>query len=354
MPSKNLPIVVLGGSGYVAGELVRLLVQHPHFDIRAVVSASAAGEPIAKTFPHLAPALGDQKFSSQEEGKELLNSKRTIGLFSALPHGEAATMLADWIASAESAGCELKVVDLSSDFRYKDAAAYEAVYKKPHGAPHLLDRFECALPDIPGPSPDTNYLAHPGCFTTSVVLAITPLLAHGFVDPNIVVSAITGSTGAGRQPREGTHHPERHGGLWAYEPLRHRHQPEMENLAAISGTRPNLAFVPHSGPFSRGIHASIVCDLKNDSNEAAIIAAVKEYYRGTPFVQVRSSWPSVKDVAGTNMAHLCLRKEGNKLFVASVIDNLTKGAAGGGVQWMNALFAFDRAEGLRIPGLGWA
>jgi len=131
----------------------------------------------------------------------------------------------------------------------------------------------------------------------------------------------------------------------------------MDRTITVTGTGvvtvpPDCARISF-GVQVQGVNAQ---DALRRSNEAmhAIVAAVKEYYRGTPFVQVRSSWPSVKDVAGTNMAHLCLRKEGSKLFVASVIDNLTKGAAGGGVQWMNALFAFDRAEGLRIPGLGWA
>lgn len=355
MPAKHIPIVVLGGSGYVAGELVRLLVQHPHFDLRAVVSASSAGEQIAKTFPHLAPALGNQTFASNDEGKTNLRAKRTLGLFSALPHGEAASMLSDWITEAESVGCELKVVDLSSDFRFKTAEEYEAVYKKPHGAQHLLDRFVCGLPDLPTSPGDSDYIAHPGCFTTSVTLAITPLLALGLIDPEIVVTAITGSTGAGRQPREGTHHPERHGGLWAYEPLRHRHQPEMVSLCeASSGVRPKLTFVPHSGPFARGIHASIVAKLKTTADEEAIREALTEYFSATPFLSIRETWPSVKDVVGTNMAHLALRREGDDLFVASVIDNLTKGAAGGGVQWMNSLFAFDRSEGLLLPGVGWS
>lgn len=354
MPTKNIPIIVLGGSGYVAGELTRLLVQHPHFELLAVVSGASAGEPIAKTFPHLAPALGEQTFVSSEEAKAHLTAKRTLGLFSALPHGEAATLLADWVASAEAAGCELKVVDLSADFRFSDLDQYEKVYGKAHPQPELLSRFACALPDLGGIG-DASFVAHPGCFVTSAVLAVAPLLAAEVIEPNVVVSSVTGSTGAGRQPRAGTHHPERHGGLWAYEPLRHRHQPEMEMLIErFAGQRASLAFVPHSGPFSRGIHSSIIADLKPGWTEDRVRGVLQERYAGSPFVKVRDAWPSVKDVVGTNMCHLALRQEGGKLFVASVIDNLTKGAAGGGVQWMNELFAFEASDGLLLPGVGWS
>ncbi len=354
MQSKNNPVVVLGGSGYVAGELTRLLTQHPSFDLRAVVSTSAPGQSISETFPHLAPALGGKKFSSSEDAKENLRPKRTLGLFSALPHGDAATLLDEWIQAAEEVGCELKIVDLSSDFRFKTSESYQAVYGKPHPTPYLLDRFACDLPDLPV-QVDSQFLAHPGCFTTSVTLGITPLMAAGLVEPSFVVSGVTGSTGAGRQPRAGTHHPERHGGMWAYEPLRHRHQPEMEMLVEqATGKSIEVAFIPHSGPFSRGIHATIVANLVDGATEAKVREALESYYQSSPFVEVRSTWPSVKDVVGTNMCHLNCRVEGGKVMVASVIDNLTKGAAGGGVQWMNHLFAFDMQTGLCLPGLGWS
>lgn len=350
MPNKNIPLLVLGGSGYVAGELTRLLLHHPSLDLLGVVSTSAAGEPIAATFPHLAPALGGRTFLSPAEGKALLKEKRTLGLFSALPHGEAASMLAEWIGEADVSGCQIKVVDLSADFRFPTSGAYAKVYGKPHPTPELLHRFTCALPDL-APSDSLDFVAHPGCFTTATVLASTPLMAAGLVEPNLVVSAVTGSTGAGRQPRAGTHHPERHGGLWAYEPLRHRHRAEMERL--IPGS-PSVAFIPHSGPFSRGIHASVVARLRPGVGESDVKGAIENHYAHSPFVQLRDVFPSVKDVAGTNMCHLAVRAERDEVFVASAIDNLTKGAAGGGVQWMNILFGFEMERGLQIPGVGWS
>lgn len=354
MPNRLIPIVVLGGSGYVAGELTRLLVQHPSFDLLSVVSTSSAGEPVAATFPHLAPALQGRTFESSESAKAHLKEKRTLGLFSALPHGEAAALIKEWIEAAAAVGCELKIVDLSADFRFGTSDAYQAVYGKPHPTPELLPQVTCALPDLP-PAEVTDFVAHPGCFTTSVVLAVAPLLRAGIIDPEVVVSSVTGSTGAGRQPRPGTHHPERHGGLWAYEPLKHRHRPEMEMLIAqASGVQPQVAFVPHSGPYSRGIHSSIIADLKSGTTEAQVREAYAATYADSPFVQLRENWPSVKDVVGTNMCHLAIRVEGGKLFVASVIDNLTKGAAGGGVQWMNELFAFEKTDGLLLPGVGWS
>ena len=354
MANKHIPVVVLGGSGYVAGELTRLLVQHPHFDLAAIVSTSAAGEPVAKTFPHLAPALGQRAFESNAAAMELLKKKRTLGVFSALPHGDAASLLGEWMDAAHASGCELRVVDLSSDFRFRDAAQYANIYGKEHPRPDLLDQFFCALPDVLTTTPG-QAVSHPGCFTTSVTLALSPLFASGWFAPEVVVSSVTGSTGSGRQPKPGTHHPERHGGLWAYEPLRHRHQPEMQFLVKdATGVTPQIAFVPHSGPFSRGIHSSLVLRLAKEVSEVEIREQLVCAYAHSSFVSVRETWPSIKDVVGTNMCHLAVRKEGDTVFVASVIDNLTKGAAGGGVQWMNRLFAYDDDCGLLLPGLGWS
>lgn len=353
MRSRNIPIIILGGTGYVAGELIRLLAQHPGYELEAVASTSAAGEAIAATFPHLAPALGDMKFTSMDDTRALMGSKRTLGVFSALPHGESASVLADWLATAKQTGCDLKVVDLSADLRFRSAEEYKAVYGKDHTAPELLDQFVCALPDL-APEAHGDLIAHPGCFTTSVVLGVTPLLKAGLIESDVFVSSVTGSTGAGRQPRAGTHHPERHSGLWAYEPLKHRHIPEMERLVqAASGTRPEISFIPHSGPFARGIHTTILATLSKDVSDAEVLAAYEAVYRGNPFVSLRKVLPSVKDAVGTNMCFLGVRREGNKVFVASVIDNLTKGAAGGGVQWMNILFGFEPSAGLLLPGVGW-
>ncbi len=351
MSKKLIPTWVLGGSGYVAGELVRLLSVHPSFRIDGIASAGSVGERVGDAFPHLAGVLGDTRFRSLNEALDQAREARVLAVFSALPHGESAPALARFLDEAKG---EVKAVDLSADLRFSDAGAFERVYGQPHPAPGLLSRFVCALPDLersmPGPA-----LAHPGCFTTAAVLAAAPLLAEGLVEPDIVVSAVTGSTGSGRTPKAGTHHPERHSGLWAYEPLRHRHTPEMASLLApFSGAgEPRVSFVPHSGPFARGIHATVLAELVRPVEAEEVLALFERFYGWTPFVCAGLRMPSVKEVVGTNRCQLGIAVGGGRVAVTSVIDNLVKGAAGGGIQWMNRMFELEPTEGLDLPGLGW-
>ena len=245
------------------------------------------------------------------------------------------------------------MVDLSADFRYADAAAYEAVYRHPHGAPGRLAEFVSVLPEHAG-GVLPLHVGHPGCFTTAVTLATVPLLALGIVEREIAVSAVTGSTGAGRAPTPTTHHPERRSTLFAYGALAHRHEPEMRALAqAATGIEPDLAFVPHAGPFARGIHATLHARLIEPRSAESVGEAVAAFYAGAPFVSVEAEPPRLQSVVGTNRAVLSFAVRGERLVAFSAIDNLTKGAAGGGVQWMNRLFELPETAGLELPGLGW-
>lgn len=350
MRSPTIPTLVLGGSGYVSAELIRLLAGHPSFRLDCVVSSSHAGERIETVFPHFAGALGDLAFSGMEEAKQWIDSKRRVALFSALPHGEAAS-LSELLAASSAA--EVSIVDMSADFRLSDPEAFSTVYGMPHGAPGLYSEFTCALPDLPGETPE-GHVSHPGCFTTCVALGAAPFLKLGLLaEPKLAVSAVTGSTGAGRQPRTGTHHPERQSALWAYDPLRHRHTHEMRRLLAHDGVAPDIAFVPHSGPFSRGIHATIFADLSASQSPEELVGAYTDFYSGTPFVETSLRLPSVKEVVGSNRCHIGIAVEGTKAVVTCVIDNLVKGAAGGAVQWMNRLFALEPSQGLTTPMPGW-
>ena len=164
----------------------------------------------------------------------------------------------------------------------------------------------------------------------------------------------TGSTGSGRKPVEGTHHPTRHSDLYSYGALGHRHTPEITALAkAASGVEAEYSFVPHSGPFARGIHATVQARLKSPRDAAAMINLLREYYAGCPFVRVLDSAPRVKDIVASNYAHLSAAANGKTVAVMSVVDNLDKGAAGGAVQWMNRLFNLPETTGLTAPAAGW-
>ncbi len=350
--NSAIPVAVLGGTGYVAGELLRLVAGHPHLSLAAVSSESRADQPVAETFPNLALALPTERYCDEAGLMSAVREGRIRGLFCAAPHGAAAARIDACIAAASAAGHDLTVVDASADFRFRNAAAYENVYGHPHPAPERLAEFLCAvpehLPDTPAP-----HAAHPGCFVTSVLLAIVPLLKAGVAEPEFFVSSVTGSTGAGRTLRETTHHPERHANMFAYQPLVHRHRPEIEALAAETAAPCAVRFVPHSGPWTRGIHTTVHGRLAAGARPGDVEVALAAAYETSTFVEVCSQPPRLKDVTGSNRARLSAASDGEGFVVLSVLDNLVKGAAGGAVQWMNRLLGLPEEAGLEAPGPAW-
>lgn len=353
MNDAAIPAVVLGGTGYVAGELLRLIAAHPRLTLAAIMSDSQPGEPLAQAFPHLAAAYGDTRFQSQAEVQTLLAAAPRSAVFCAAPHGASAQLIDSLLTAAASAGTSPRVVDISADFRFRSAADYEAVYGHPHGAPARLKEFTCAVPEHLARL-ETPHAAHPGCFATATLLAGVPLLARRITSPSLFVTGVTGSTGSGRKPVAGTHHPLRHGDLYAYNALSHRHAPEIEACArSASGVEAELAFVPHSGPFARGIHVTVQAALAKPLDTEAVLAVLREYYASSPFVRVAGSAPRVKDVATTNYAHLSAASNGRTVAVMCAIDNLNKGAAGGAVQWMNRMLDWPETCGLTATAPGW-
>ena len=350
---RRTPAVVLGGTGYVAGELLRLIAGHPQLELLAVTSEGSPGEPVAGAFPHLASAYPETRFRSLGEVTKLLAGTPASAVFSAAPHGASAALIEAVLAASARAGTSARVVDISADFRYPSATAYEQVYGHAHRAAALLKDFTCAVPEHLTDL-NTPHVGHPGCFATAVLLAAVPLLALGIVEPTLFVSGVTGSTGSGRKPVEGTHHPLRHGDLYGYNPLAHRHAPEIVACArAASGIQAELAFVPHSGPFARGIHVTVQARLTRALDGAEARGALSEYYSRAPFVRVSGRAPHVKEVAASNFAHLSAAADGRTIAVMCAIDNLVKGAAGGAVQWMNRMLGIPETTGLTQPAPGW-
>jgi N-acetyl-gamma-glutamyl-phosphate reductase len=357
---ERVAVAVLGASGYVGGELLRLVAQHPRLRLAAALSSSSVGQDVARVFPHLAQVYRGLVFAPPGALGLLLDGPGPLALFTALPHGESAAVLASTLEQAEAGAKELHVVDLGADLRLGDAELFERLYGKPHPAPALLARTVCGLPELE-PGKPVGPVAHPGCFTTAVTLAARPLVALDLIEPRLQVSAVTGSTGSGREPSMTTHHPLRHGNLRAYQPLAHRHEAEMRLLigrgpGGNAGRGPGeveVLFVPHSGPFARGIHATVFARLKSDRDTAEVRAALRDFYRDAPFVEVVEEPPSIKDVVGSNRCRLAVAARGRDLTVLSVIDNLTKGAAGGAVQWLNRMLGLDETTGLDVPGPGW-
>ncbi|MBM3790630.1 MAG: N-acetyl-gamma-glutamyl-phosphate reductase [Acidobacteria bacterium] len=356
MPERGpIPVMVLGGSGYVAGELLRLLAGHPVFSVRAVTSAGHAGESALSHFPHLEGTCpGALHFEELDGLEKHMDRGEPLGIFAATPHGATAVLLDRLLGAAESTGAPVRAVDLSADFRFRDPEQFAAIYGRAHGAPGRSSSFVCAVPEHHNGRPSAH-AAQPGCFTTAVALAAFPLYATGMCRGGMFAAAVTGSSGSGRTPSANTHHPERSGNLYAYSPLTHRHEPEMRAILAPAcrGSEPEVEFVAHSGPFVRGIHATLRLSLADPVPAEEAAQALTEFYRDSPFVTASAQPPKLNEVVGTNRCRIGVATRGRTLVATAVIDNLVKGAAGGAIQWMNRLFGLDEDTGLRLPGLGW-
>ena len=353
MTTTKIPTIVLGGTGYVAGELLRLIAGHPNFELAAIMSDSQPGAAVGQAFPHLAAVYGDTKFKSQDEIERLLAELPQSAVFGAAPHGVSHVLIDSLLKRAEAAKTKPRVVDISADYRFRSPQAYEAVYKHAHGAPDRLRDFTCAVPEHLKKL-DTLHVAHPGCFATSALLASVPLLSLGLVEPTLFLSGITGSTGSGRKPVDGTHHPLRHSDVYSYNALAHRHTPEVAAVAkAASGVEAEFNFVPHSGPFARGIHMTVQARLKSSIDTKGAIAALREFYAHSPFVRVTDGAPRIKEIVASNYAHLSAAVSGKTIAVMCTVDNLNKGAAGGAVQWMNRIYGLPETAGLTAPAAGW-
>ncbi|MEN7342464.1 MAG: N-acetyl-gamma-glutamyl-phosphate reductase [Pseudomonadota bacterium] len=353
MNHNKIPVVIIGAGGYVGAEFIRLISTHPSVSLRVATSDSLAGQRVDNVMPHLRGAVGNLTFTRIDTVGAFIQSVARCVLLSAAPHGGAATVIDECMTIAENNGCALTVVDASADFRYHDAGAYEAVYGQPHGAPHRLDAFQSAVPELYEAS-DAEHIGHPGCFATAQQLGIAPLLASNVVEPRFFTNGITGATGAGKTPLATTHTPERHSNLFAYKSLSHRHAPEVvQQLSDATGKKPQVHFTPHSGPFARGIHMTINAIANTRITDASLKAIFEDTYRDAPFVRIVDGMPRLKSVVGSNFADIGVTTDGDAVTVCVVIDNLLKGAAGGSVQWMNRLLGFDETEGLLQASIGW-
>jgi LysW-gamma-L-alpha-aminoadipyl-6-phosphate/LysW-L-glutamyl-5-phosphate reductase len=343
--------VVIGAAGYAGGELLRLLLQHPEVTECVAVSRSQGGKPISDVHPALA-AVSDARFSGATPGEA---SRGRDVVFLCLEHGESSRVAGEVF----EAGPGL-VVDLAADFRVRDPRLYEKYYG-PHAAPDLVHRFTYGLADIAGCRLyGATAIAVPGCFATAAQLALYPLAFAGLdVSPSLF--AITGSSGAGVQPRPTTHHPMRASNVFAYSVLGHRHEAEvLESWREWVG-RPDATarLMTHSGPFVRGIyltlHAFVPRPLSIRAGEPGTIAArwFREAYAQRPFVRVLDAPPELTHAVGTNYAliHAVESETGDEIQVTVAIDNLVKGAGGQAVQAMNLALGLDERAGLTAAGI---
>ena len=349
----TIPAVVLGATGYVGGEILRLLGAHPRFRLVAAVSNSHGGNAIGSVFPNLQGAYPEMTFASAEDSLTTIDKGSDLALFSAAPHGASAPLVAAALEGAADRHLNAHVVDSSADFRYASASQYESVYGIPHPAPTLLPEFFCAVPEH-APDIEASHVGHPGCFATAALLAAVPLIKSGLVSEDLFVSGITGSTGSGRSPRAGTHHPERHGNLYAYKPLNHRHVPEIvSSVHKACQKTVNIHFIPHSGPFARGIYVTLQAKINSPISADEIRNTFRAFYEESAFVSVVDDTPRLKDVVACNNANIGISRDDDTVVVMCAIDNLVKGAAGGAMQWMNRLWSLPEESGLTAASPAW-
>jgi N-acetyl-gamma-glutamyl-phosphate reductase len=346
---KRYRAAVVGGSGYGGAELVRRLLLHPDVELVRVASIDLVGEPLSAADPAL-----EGRTELVFEGLAPAEAAQGVDVvLLGLPHGVSATKVPELVALPG-----LRVVDMSGDFRLRDAGAYAEHYGKVHPAPALLSEFTYGLPEANRAAiRSARLVAAPGCFATTIELALLPLARAGLLQGIVHVQGITGSSGSGVVPSAGTHHPVRAGNLRTYKPMEHQHVPEIEQLLAGAGARDlALRFVPVSAPLGRGILATAFVELPEAWTQARLEALYRDAYAGEPFVRVpRRRLPEVAAVSNSNYAEVGVvagpaRAGLRTVTLFGATDNLVKGGAGQAIQDMNLMLGLDETTSLADPG----
>jgi len=338
-------VAVVGAAGYVGGELLRLVLQHPDIRQCTATSRSQAGKSIAGAHPGLA-LLTDARFSGASAAEAAAGADV---VFLALEHGQSSEVMAEVV----DAGPGL-IVDLAADFRIQDGRLHERYYGA-HPAPALVHRFTYALADVCGDNLlGAQALAAPGCFATAAQLALYPLADLRLAGPPAIF-AVTGSSGAGVHPKPTTHHPARAHNLFAYSVMGHRHEGEiLEQWRRWTGDAGATArLLTHSGPFVRGIYTTLHATLAEPLDGALLADRYARAYEGRPFVRLLDQPPELTHAVGTNLAllHVAASPDGREAQVMVALDNLVKGAGGQAVQAMNLALGLEETSGLRLAGI---
>jgi N-acetyl-gamma-glutamyl-phosphate reductase len=337
---------IIGASGYSGEELVRLLLNHPHVELVAVTSRQYAGQTLAQVFPKFASHPRSKTLHFTEPNAELL-AKQADVVFLALPHGVAAEYALPLLDAGRI------VIDLSADFRLRSAAVYKEFYAHDHPAPELLKKSVYGLPEIYCDEIKKSLLiASPGCYPTSILLPVIPLLKAGLVKPDgIIADSLSGVSGAGRKAEVDYLFCECNESVRPYSVPKHRHLSEIEEqLSFAAGTKVTIQFTPHLIPVNRGILTTLYLTPEKSANAEKISACYKKAYDNEPFVHLLEgkNLPDTKNVTGTNVIEIAWRLDPRtgRLIVMSAEDNLVKGASGQAVQSMNLVCGFPETAGL--------
>ena len=323
-----IKVGIIGGSGYTAGELIRILMFHPNATLDFVYSTTNAGKPLSIAHHDL---MGDIEMNFTDQVNPNVNV-----VFLCLGHGKSKAFLEQHQFSKDT-----KIIDLGNDFRLTKDAEFDG------------KQFIYGLPELNKTAiQSANYIANPGCFATAIQLALLPLAKNGLLNEDVHINATTGSTGAGVSPSETTHFSWRNNNMSHYKAFEHQHLGEInQSIQQLQAGYPNeMLFVPNRGDFARGIFATLYTKVEESLED--IVAKYESYYADQPFVTVTTTNINMKQVVQTNKCIISLMKKGNRLLITSVIDNLTKGAAGQAIQNMNLLFGLDETTGLHLKPCG--
>lgn len=336
--TQRLRVAVAGATGYIGMQCVSLVAAHPAMELTRVMGRSNAGRPYCDAVPASAVTLTIE---------DTLEPDSAQVIFAALPHTVAAHHAAGWLSAGAT------VIDMSADFRLRDAAAYREWYALEHPAPSLLEESVYGMPELyRAELRHADLVAVPGCYPTATLLACVPALRAHLVEADIVLDAKSGVSGAGRSPSLGTNYGEVNESVHAYGVDGHRHKSEMlEQLNAVAGTEVRLTFVPHLVPMTRGILATAYLRPLPGVTPADLEAVYRAFCDGEPFLRYSLRPPATKTVAGTNTAAINCGWQDGRAVVTVAIDNLVKGAAGQGIQACNVRFGFDERAGLGMASL---
>jgi len=336
---RMIRVAIIGATGYTALELLKILLRHPEVEITTLTSRSEDHPHVASVHPQLAGRIDLQMVDLQPAE---IAAQADVA-FSCLPHGVTAALVPKLLDAG------MRIVDLSADYRLNSAESYAEWYGQKHSDPGRLGKTVYGLPELFREEiRKAPLVANPGCFPTSAILPLAPLLERGLVAPReIIVDSKTGVSGAGRTPKLTTHFPEANESVSAYNVGRHRHTPEIEQVLSLASQRAvEVIFTPHLIPMDRGILSTCYAQPLGDMTEEKALAAIREFYADEPFIRVVNHLPGTKDTSGTNFCDITARMVRGRLITISCLDNLIKGASGAAVQNFNLMHGFPETTAL--------
>jgi N-acetyl-gamma-glutamyl-phosphate reductase len=333
-------IAILGGSGYTAVELLKILLRHPHAEVVAVTSRQEDTPAVADLHPSL---LRRTELRCEPFDADRLAARGVQCAFGCLPHGASMTTLPALLERG------IRVIDLSADYRLRDPNVYAQWYGESHEDVAHLTQAVYGLPELYGDEIATaSLIANPGCYPQTAILGLAPLVAgHHVALDTLIVDSKSGVSGAGRTPKLAFHFPECNESVAAYAVGTHRHTPEIEQaLSDVAGQPVSIIFTPHLIPMDRGIFSTIYAEPRRELTQPQLLDLYRDYYAAAPFVRVTDRLPATKDTWGTNFLDVTVRVVRGRVVVLACEDNLVRGASGVAVQNFNRMFGYDERTGL--------